>query len=92
MLHMPTYDALPDYWQHVVSEMAHEAREVVRAHGLRPPGDDRAAVFDEACAVLLREAMRSSITRAASTVGGTPPTPGGMAATSPKSGATAIRN
>ena len=50
---MPTYDALTTEQQELVREAANAARAVLFTHGLRPPWDDRAAVFDEACAVLL---------------------------------------
>lgn len=54
---MPTYDALGDDMQRIVYEMANAARRVMNVAGCPPMNDDRAAVFDEACAVFLNEAL-----------------------------------
>lgn len=54
---MKTYDALPDRVQAVVKAMSDAARDVMREHGLKPRNDDRAAIFDEACAVFLTHSL-----------------------------------
>lgn len=50
---MPTFDTLSPERQQLATDMANAARHVLFTHDMQPPGDDRAARFDEACAVLL---------------------------------------
>jgi len=47
---MEIFEKLSEYEQEVVKEMSEAAWAVLREHGFRPVGDDRAAIFDEACA------------------------------------------
>lgn len=54
---MPTCDQLPDQLQEIVKEMSEAARAVMSEHGFRPMNDDRAAVFDEACAAFLNHSL-----------------------------------
>ena len=68
---MPTYETLTYEQQQIASAMADAARGVLRAHFLAPPMDDRAAAFEEACAVLLADSR---------IVGGGGPPSGGQGA------------
>jgi hypothetical protein len=55
---MKTLDAMDPLHQEVVKAMSDAAREAMRAYGFKPLNDDRAAIFDEACAVFLNERLR----------------------------------
>lgn len=57
---MPVYESLPEFAasgpsQALVKAMSDAAREVMREFDVQPKGDDRAAIFDEACAVFLKD-------------------------------------
>lgn len=54
---MKTCDALPYDLQQVVKAMSDAAREVMLENGFKPMNDDRAAIFDEACAVFLNDTL-----------------------------------
>lgn len=54
---MKTFDALPGEIQAVARAMSDAARVELEGHGIKPLNDDRAAVFDEACAVYLNERL-----------------------------------
>ena len=58
---MPTYEAMGPTGQDVAREMANAARAVLRSHGFWPLNDDHAAVFDEACAVFLRDSLKTEL-------------------------------
>jgi hypothetical protein len=50
---MRIYEAMPRPMQEIARDMANAARLAMRDAGFRPANDDRAARFDEACAVFL---------------------------------------
>lgn len=54
---MKTLDALPENLQAEVKAMSDAARDVMRDAGFAPMNDDRAAAFDEACAVFLNHTL-----------------------------------
>lgn len=57
---MKTRDAMTEQLQAVAKAMSDAAREVMREHGFAPKNDDRAAIFDEACAVFLSHSLPTS--------------------------------
>jgi hypothetical protein len=56
---MKTFDALPPEHQLTVKAMSDASRAAMQDAGLQPLNDDRAAVFDEACAVYLSERLKA---------------------------------
>lgn len=48
---LDTYDSLQGTDKWAVEEMIAAARDALMARGVKPLNDDRAAAFDEACAV-----------------------------------------
>lgn len=55
---MSTFDSLSPEHQEIARDMANAARDAMKAAGYAPHNDDRAARFDEACAVYLAERLR----------------------------------
>lgn len=57
---MKTYDSLTEHNQDIVNEMSNNVRLVLQGYGIKPLNDDRAAIFDEACAVYLLQSLNAN--------------------------------
>lgn len=55
---MKTFDSLSTEDQEISKAMSDAARTVLGDMGIKPSNDDRAASFDEACAVFLVESRK----------------------------------
>lgn len=57
---MKTFDSLNEEDQEIAKAMSDAARTAMGDMGIKPANDDRAAHFDEACAVFLVDSRKKS--------------------------------
>jgi hypothetical protein len=58
---MPTFDAMNERNKNIVRDMSDSACRAMRDAGVIVLTDDRCAVFDEACAVFLKESINAQL-------------------------------